>query len=140
MSLVPWILAGALASALVGALRSDVQGKLPPERAATCCELDVDGLGLTSDQLAAVKEACADSGRTLKTLANEEADLRRRLDTALEASAVDERALRELGQRLSTVRGQRLAASLDCVLGVRRVLSAEQLRELCARCGCSPVE
>jgi|SRR5688572_6254597 len=135
MNLLPWVLAGALASALIGDLRSSARSQPLQDCSTTCCTLDVAGLGLTAVQIDAVKSACAEAGLRLKTIASEEADLRQRLDAALDAAVVEDSAVRDLGRRLSAVRSQRLAALLECVLGVRRVLSAEQVRDLCGRCG-----
>jgi hypothetical protein len=137
LGIVPWLLAGALLGAVItGARPSDDPEPCAQECATTCCDPEVEGLGLSDGQIDAVKSACAVSGRRLRAIAAEEQEVRRRVDLALDAETVDEHAVRQLGKQLADLRGQRLAASLDCVLGVRRVLRPDQLRELCARCGC----
>jgi hypothetical protein len=138
--LLPWLLVGALIGAFV---TRDGQAPVLESCAETCstsCELDVAGLGLTPEQIETLRATCAGAGKRLGASDAEAAELRRRLDAALDAEPVDENAVRELGRRLAGVRERRLDASLECVLGVRRVLNAEQMRELCARCGCTTRE
>lgn len=140
VSLVPWLLVGALGGALVTQRCAVAPQPSSDECCSKSCDLDVAGLGLSTQQVDAVKGACAASGKRLRAIETETAELRKRLDLALDAATVDEAAVRQLGRELARLREQRLTASLDCVLGVRRVLSAAQMRQLCSACGCLSTE
>lgn len=136
LNMSAWLLAGALVGAIITHWRPSEQPVACVQECSTSCELDIRALGLSSEQVSAVTSACSASGRRLAAISVEAGAVRGRLDAALDAAQIDEQLVLRLGRELAALREQRLAASLECVLGVRRVLTAEQVRELCARCGC----
>ena len=136
LHVAPWLLAGALMGAGITHWRPSEEPVACVQDCSAACELDARALGLSAEQVDAVTSACSASGQRLSAISAETADVRSRLEAALDAAHVDEPLVRRLGGELASLREQKLSASLDCVLGVRRVLTAEQLRELCASCGC----
>ena len=128
-----WLLAGALAASLTWNLRTSHTPSVP---ATTTCagSLALDDLGLAPEQARELERwkasACEKSCRTDA----EATAVLARLQAALRDPSVEAERLHELAAEVSRLRADSLAACVDAIVAVRRVLTPEQLGALLEHC------
>lgn len=125
-----WMLAGALAASLAWNFRhSDA-----PAAPASCTMSDFSDLGLSDEQRRELERwfttSCDDSCRAEAAATAKLDELR----AALRDPGLDPDELRSMAAEVSRLRTAALAACVESIVGVRRVLSHEQLELLLDRC------
>jgi heavy-metal resistance protein len=145
-TLTSWLLAGALAASLTWnwtlQRTSGAAGVAPEVDAAadaTCtssasCSLGGEELGLDPDVRAALDALCARTCAESDRLERRANELQDQLLASLSAPTVDEAATAKLVAEVAELRRQSLASCVAGILGVRQVLSPEQVKTLLARC------
>ncbi len=125
-----WMLAGALAASLAWNFRRDD----PPVPPATCATSDFSSLDLSDEQRRELERwfatSCDESCRA-EAAATAKLD---ELQAALRDPALEPDQLRSMAAEVSRLRTDALAACVESIVGVRRVLSREQLEQLLDRC------
>lgn len=131
-----WLLGGALAASLTWNWtlyhRADAA-------AASCanagsCDLGAAGLELDPAQRAAIEGMCARSCGRSDELERRADERQRALLESLSGASVDPAAAAALVDEVSELRRQALAACVEGILGVREVLSGEEVRALLESC------
>jgi hypothetical protein len=137
--LVAWLLAGALLGSLWTSMRGE-QPAAPSVADASCCadscSSRLDALGLEPAQAAALRATTLAVGARLHAAVERCARAEAELHALLDTDPLDEAAVKRAADTLSELRAERAGIGLECVIGVRRVLSAEETRALCSSCGC----
>jgi hypothetical protein len=140
-SFASWLLGGALAASLtwnVTASRAaeDGRGEAPATvcSTGTGCSPAAAGLELPDEKRAALEALCARSCGASDALEREADALQRRLLASLAADEVDADATARLVDEVSELRRRSLAACVEGILGVRSVLTADEVRALLASC------
>jgi hypothetical protein len=145
-----WLLGGALAASLTWNWKQyERGGELPPPANRESCgpascalELDaapldgisLDAVSLEPAQRAALDEVCARSCGESDRLERRADELQRELLASLSAETVDRAAAEKLVNEVSDLRRRSLASCVEGILGVRSVLSGDQVRGLLERC------
>ena len=145
-----WLLGGALAASLTWNWKQYERGDAPPAPASTescgpaSCALEadaapldgaaLDGVSLDPAQRAALNEVCARSCGESDRLERRAEELQRELLASLSAESVDRAAAEKLVNEVSDLRRRSLTSCVEGILGVRSVLSGEQVRGLLERC------
>lgn len=146
-SLTTWLLGGALAASLTWnwklARGQDSGASCAPGAscagAASCtpgarCDLSAAGAGLDPELRGRLEELCATSCGESDRLERRANELQGQLLASLSAADVDEAATARLVDEVSELRRRSLASCVAGILGVREVLSPEQVKALLARC------
>lgn len=141
-TLTSWVLAGALAASL------SWNWTLLRRTAPTACEPDegtggasctvAAGLDLDPPRRARLAEICARSCGASDTLEARANALQRELLASLAEPEVDAAATDELVTRVADLRRRSLAACIEGILGVRSILSPDEVRRLLESCGSGP--
>jgi len=147
-TLTSWMLAGALAASLTwnwtqqrasaaAGVAADVTTDSDTEStctSSTSCSLGGEELGLAPEVRAALDALCARSCGESDRLERRANELQDQLLASLSAPTVDEAATTRLVAEVAELRRQSLASCVAGILGVREVLSPEQVKTLLARC------
>ncbi len=91
-------------------------------------------MGLEPELKEKLAELCASSCGESDRLERSANELQRELLAGLSADQVDEAATSKLVDEVSELRRRSLASCVTGILGVRKVLSGEQVKALLARC------
>lgn len=141
-SITTWLLGGALAASLTWNWKL-LERDAPAPGGETCspvsCALALEEIPLDPDEKATLDRMCARACGESDRLERRADELLRALLASLSAETVDRGAAEKLVDEVSELRRQSLAACVQGTLGVREVLSGEQVRamlERCERTGC----
>ena len=135
-----WLLGGALAASLTWnvTLTRRAEGATSGESRQSCtsegCTLELDGMPLDPAQKAALDQVCARSCGESDRLERRADELQHELLASLSAETVDKAAAEKLADEVSELRRRSLASCVEGILGVRSVLSGDQVRALLERC------
>jgi len=135
-----WLLGGALAASLTWNWKLYDRGDEPPAPASqegcepTSCALELDRAALDPEQRAALDEVCTRSCGESDRLERRADELQRELLASLATETVDRTAAAKLADEISELRRRSLASCVEGILGVRSVLSGDQVRTLLERC------
>lgn len=144
-TITSWLLGGALAASLTWnwKLYDRGDGLAPASSGESCdpasCALELDaapfdGVALDPAQRAALDDLCTRSCGESDRLERRADELQRELLASLSAETVDRAAAKKLVDEVGELRRRSLASCVEGILGVRSVLSGDQVRVLLERC------
>jgi hypothetical protein len=136
-TLSTWMLGGALAASLTWNATLFRRGPPSPSEtrgSAESCALAAGELGLDAERARRLGELCARSCGESDRLERRADELQRALLAGLSAPEVDAAATTRLVDEVSELRRRSLASCVEGILGVRELLSAEEVRAFLARC------
>jgi Spy/CpxP family protein refolding chaperone len=139
-TLTNWLLGGALAASLTWNWKLYDRGDGPPAPAGrescepTSCALELDRAPLDPAQKAALDEVCSRSCGESDRLERRADELQHELLASLAAETIDRAAATKLADEVSELRRRSLASCVEGILGVRSVLSGDQVRAMLERC------
>ena len=140
-TLSSWLLGGALAASLtwnwtlIREPSATASGSTPRS-----CSLGATDPELAPDARRRLAELCATSCREADRLEQRADELQAELLAGLTAPEVDEKATAALVEEVSELRHRSLASCVRGVLGVREVLSGEEVRALLESCENGPAD
>jgi len=136
-----WLLGGALAASLTWnwTYLRDASADPTNDGCSAKCDLDLEFLGgsrttLSPAKKAALDEVCQRSCGESDRLERRADELQRELLASLSDETVDEAAAEKLVAEISDLRRRSLATCVEGILGVRSVLSGDEVRALLERC------
>ena len=137
-----WLLGGALAASLTWNwthLRGADAAPNGMDCATQECELGLEFLGdsrttLSAEKKAALDDLCRRSCAESDRLERRADELQRKLLASLSAETVDRAATEELVAEIGELRRRSLASCVEGILGVRSVLSGDEVRALLECC------
>jgi len=130
-----WLLAGALAASLQWNLRDrGADGARSAEAGLQRCELDLEALGISSEQARELDRLCRTRCERAAELEAEARESLAALRAALSDRESDEATLRALVREISLQREQSLEAVVESILALRSILDAEQLAAIVSSC------
>ncbi len=138
-TITSWLLGGALAASLTWNWTLVRDTPTREDCSAEGCELGLEFIGGTSfvlepEQKAALDEMCARSCGASDRFERRADELQRELLASLSAETIDRAAAEKLVDEVGELRRRSLASCVEGILGVRAVLSGDQVRALLERC------
>lgn len=133
-ALSTWMLGGALVASLTWNWTLAREPEAPAVSCATSCSSETLDLDLDAEQRAALDAVCARSCGESDALERHADELQRALLASLSAETVDAAAAAKLVDEVSALRKRSLQSCVAGILGVREVLSGEDVRALLERC------
>lgn len=139
-SISTWLLGGALAASLSWNWTLQRKEHETPATCATAesCTLDLACAELAPGEEQRLSAICARSCGESDRLEQRADELQTELLGSLSAAEVDRAATTRLIAEVSELRRAALAACVEGILGVREVLSADEVRALLERCEHAP--
>lgn len=141
-TLSTWLLAGALAASLTWnwSLARSNEATDPGAGcgSAASCGMNAADLGLDPTRQAKLAELCATSCSESDRLERRADELQRALLESLAAPTIDSTVATRLVDEVSDLRRRSLASCVQGILGVRAVLSGEEVRAMLERCNAGP--
>jgi uncharacterized membrane protein len=131
-----WLLGGALLASLSWNWTQHRAARAAPDDGATpaCCSLELGDGAMAPEQRARLATICARSCGESDRLEQRADELQRELLSGLSAPAIDRDAVTRLIDEVSELRRRSLASCVEGILGVREVLSPDEVRTLLENC------